>query len=236
MVGIYGDSIAFQAMPWSDAAVGDRGLRVRGLRFPGLAACDLVASVRNDLAAPMAHRPRVVAVSLVGNSVTDCMRTAGGEFAEVNSPEYLDAYELALRRLAEATGAAGVPMIYTWGPTSSPFGTTWDGSVHVALIAAAMVEEYPHLRIVDVGASVMGPDGDYGVVLPCLPDESTADGCTEGEIRIRVSQADGHFHCRESEVAPSGWPRPCPVYSSGARRYGEALAAEVLFEWDARRG
>lgn len=236
VIGIYGDSIAFQSIPWSDAAIHDRGLRVRGLRFPGLAACDVVPSVLADLSAPRAHRPRVVVVSSVGNSVTECMRTEAGGLAEVNSPEYLTAYDDALRAIAEATAVAGVPMLFTWGPSSSPFGETWDGSGHIALIAAALADEHPHLRVVDVGASVMGADGDYGVYLPCLADETADDGCVDGEIRVRVSEADGHFHCRESETAPSGWPRPCPVYSSGARRYGEALAAAALFEWDARNG
>jgi len=68
-------------------------------------------------------------------------------------------------------------------------------------------------RFVDAGDSVLA-DGAYTDTLPCLPDEGPARGCANGRIAVRA--ADGaHFGTS------------APGYSSGARRFADAMDAAV---------
>jgi hypothetical protein len=228
VIGIYGDSISYQASPWSDVAVAAAGGRVVGLRFPGLAACDLVESVRRDLAKPEGQRPRVVVVSTVGNSLSNCMTAPNGKLAPYASPAFWSLYRAAITQIAEATARAGVPMVFTWGPSSAPHGEAFVDEQHLGLLAEDVAREHPHLVVAHVGAVVLDSSDAYQVWLPCAPDETTAEGCERGKVRIRVSSTNGHFYCPASEVLPNGWPRTCPVMSPGARRYGNELARVAL--------
>lgn len=227
-VGIYGDSIAYQASPWSDYTLAASGADVVAFRFPGLAACDLVDAVRDDLAAPAQQRPEVVVLSTVGNSLSSCMRDSEGALAAVGSPEFYDLYRDAISQIAAAASTAGVPFVFTWGPSSSPFLPGWTGEQHLGLVAAEVAESHPDMVVAHVGAVVLDEEDGFQVHLPCRPDETAALGCVKGQVRIRVSEFDGHFHCSEPELLPNGWPRTCPVNSPGARRYGHELARVAL--------
>jgi hypothetical protein len=66
-------------------------------------------------------------------------------------------------------------------------------------------------RFVDAGQAVLD-GGAYTDTLPCLPDEGPAQGCVSGLISVRA--ADGaHFGTS------------APGYSSGARRFADAIDA-----------
>ena len=68
-------------------------------------------------------------------------------------------------------------------------------------------------RFVDAGQAVL-ENGAYTDTLPCLPDEGPARGCANGRIAVRA--ADGaHFGTS------------APGYSSGARRFADAMDAAV---------
>jgi hypothetical protein len=227
-VGIYGDSMSFQASPWSDARLTAAGADVVAFRFPGLAACDLVDSVRKHLARHPSERPDVIVVSTVGNSFTPCMRLPGGDLAVVGSTEFFELYRSAIGQIAQAATDAEVPFVFTWGPSSSPFLPGWTGERHLGLIAAEVALAHPGMVVRHIGAVVLDDQDRYRVHLPCGPGDTPALGCVDGMIRIRVSESDGHFHCAETQLLPTGWPRACPVDSPGARRYGHELARVAL--------
>ncbi len=58
--------------------------------------------------------------------------------------------------------------------------------------------------------------GRYSTTLPCLPHETSRHGCSGGRIVVR---APDHSH-----LCPTQRNFPCPVYSSGALRYGATQA------------
>ena len=138
-----------------------------------------------------------------------------------------------MRQIADAAAAADVPFIFTWGPTSSPFLPGWTGDDHLGLVASRVAEAHPGMTLAHVGSVVLDTEDRYQVSLPCRPDEESRGGCQEGQVRIRVSETDLHFHCSVSQLLPGGWPRPCPVESPGARRYGMELARVALERIDA---
>ncbi len=223
IVGIYGDSISYQASPWSDAALSAAGYDVVAFRFPGLAACDLVDHVLRDLADP-GRRPSVIVVVTTGNSLTSCMKGGGPTPAAAGSDQYYDLYRSALDRIADAADAAGVPFVFTWGPLPSPFTPSWAGSNHLAFVAEAVAEEHTGMVVRHTADVVLDADGLPARDLPCTPEEQGTPSCTAGTVRIRVSDVDLHFYCPEPETIFGGWPRPCPTDSPGGRRYGQELA------------
>ena len=77
------------------------------------------------------------------------------------------------------------------------------------------------MSYIDAGAAVLTPDGRYTPQLPCLDSETTADGCTNGQIIVRAP--DGIHFC----PTVSGGTQPCPVYSSGAHRFAGGMADPV---------
>jgi hypothetical protein len=77
------------------------------------------------------------------------------------------------------------------------------------------------VEYVDAGRAVVA-GGRFTATLPCLPSEGAADGCVDGRIPVRA--LDGvHFCPRREGPGTDG----CPVYSSGAVRFGFAMAQPV---------
>ena len=229
-IGLYGDSIGLQASPWFEQSVTAAGRIPMGGSFPGAAACDVAEWVLTDLSGPTP--PDAVAVTVVGNFFTPCMELSEGVLATPDTPEFLELYREAITSIADETLAAGVPFLFAWGPPSAgPGDDEWVEQLPIRDLAQEISLTHPNMQLVDAGAAVTPVGGGYAVDLPCLPDEAVARGCADGQIQIRFSVTDGHFACRESQMS-NGWPRPCPVYSSGARRYGEALAVAANMALD----
>ena len=71
----------------------------------------------------------------------------------------------------------------------------------------------------------VAPGSNFTSTLPCLPTEKKVQGCVAGQIIVR--SPDGTHFCPTEMV----FPNPCPVYSSGEKRWGAAtvLAADQAF-------
>lgn len=227
VVGIYGDSMAFQSAPWSDAALNAAGHPVVSFRFPGLAACDLVRPITDDLHS-VAKRPSVVVVVTTGNSLTPCMKVDPSHTAAPGSPDYFEKYRAALDQIATAADSAGVPFVFTWGPMPGPKLTLWNQTNHLGLVAEQVAAAHTTMVVRDTSASVLDADGQLSTELPCASEESSLPSCVDGRTRIRASELDPHFYCPVSQALPSGWPRACPVDSPGGRRYGNELASVAV--------
>jgi hypothetical protein len=61
--------------------------------------------------------------------------------------------------------------------------------------------------------------------LPCLPGEGTDAGCFGGRIVVRAP--DGAHFCPNVGPAVRGVVGPCPRWSSGAVRFGRAMADAI---------
>ncbi len=227
VVGIYGDSMAFQSAPWSDGALTAAGHPVVSFRFPGLAACDLVRPITDDLKSKV-KRPSVVVVITTGNSLTPCMKVDPSHTAAAGSESYFEKYRAALDQIATAADAAGVPFVFTWGPMPGPKLTLWNQTNHLKLVADGVAAAHATMVVRDTGAVVLDADGQIAPEMACTPEESWLPSCVDGRVRIRNSELDPHFYCPVSQSLPSGWPRACPLDSPGGRRYGNELARVAL--------
>ena len=79
----------------------------------------------------------------------------------------------------------------------------------------------PRVRFVDAGQAVLDR-GRFTATLPCLPSEGAGDGCVDGRIPVRA--LDGLHLC---PMRTSLGDNRCPVYSSGAARFGLAMAGPI---------
>jgi hypothetical protein len=87
---------------------------------------------------------------------------------------------------------------------------------------AGLPRPWPAARYLDAGSAVLA-DGRYADQLPCLPEEPCPTS-TSGETLTQVRAADGQHFC-VATVAQDG---TCATWSSGAWRYGSAMAEPLI--------
>ena len=80
-----------------------------------------------------------------------------------------------------------------------------------------------HVTYVDAGTAVELPGHTYTDTLPCLEHESCTGPVVDGVHSNVVRSADGGHFCPTEKVNDSGVIGGCPVYSSGAYRYANAM-------------
>ena len=115
--------------------------------------------------------------------------------------------------------STGTEVVWATAPPVEHPGSPPDYPAQIATVAREVADRASHVRVADTGLALAGRDG-YASSLPCRPDEAAR--CEHDRIVVR--DADGlHFDCIGTIDVLGG----CVGYSSGARRYGDALAATV---------
>jgi hypothetical protein len=151
----------------------------------------------NIAKASVLEQPSVLVIEFVGNNLTPCMDG-------YRTPDQVRAkYEADAARLKREVDA---PILWVGPPRfrNGPPATT------------GLFDTEP--RFVDAGAAVLS-GGDYTGTLPCLGDEGRSRGCNDSG-RIRVRSPDGAHFCPDGKG-------PCDVYSSGGRRFANAIDEAV---------
>ncbi|HEX6311272.1 MAG TPA: hypothetical protein VF152_06565 [Acidimicrobiia bacterium] len=204
VVILYGDSLAWESRSSFDWHLGP-GVQVVHRNFPGVAPCDVLPS----MAADAAFRPSAVVFEFAGNSLTPCMNG-------VTPATLVLRYTLDVARARSIFTDRGIP-VFLMGAPLLP-GWSFDPTPDLHAAFTALADQHPRTSFTDAGRSVLGAQGAYTTRLPCLPGEGIAAGCVAGRITVR-SPDRVHF-------CPAGRD-PCPVWSSGAWRFGAAMAAPV---------
>jgi hypothetical protein len=210
-VVIYGDSLSMETSKFFAWFTWQRRYVAVGEVWGGTAPCDWFSHMRRDR---VKYRPAVVVMQFSGANITPCME----------GRDAFEAYRQDARTATRIFVNAGIPVV--WVSTPLPRGDD-----HAALqaqfnqiereAATSLGETY-----VDAGASVLD-HGTFSRTLPCLSFETRAEGCIDGRIVVRAP--DGGHLC------PTQKNFPCPVYSSGALRYGNAQADAALRRIGAKR-
>lgn len=220
-VALIGDSLAWAAAPTFELLVGDsdRVAAVQSLTWGGTAPCDWF-----DVAASVADGGVDVAViEFSGNALTPCMLDAAG--ASLAGAALVDAYEADTRRLTETLVAGGARVILAVPPVARDEAS--EGTrVALARTYRRVAEDIDGVTVAEAGAAVLA-DGRYTATLPCLAFETAAHGCRRGRIPVR-NPADGLHFCPSPDRDAVGPGGRCPVWSSGAFRFGAAMARAAL--------
>ncbi len=112
--------------------------------------------------------------------------------------------------------------------------TTWDRlNLMYAQLAAA---DPTTVTYVDAGSAVEGPGHTYVETLPCLAHE-VCDGPVVNQVPSNVVRApDGAHFCPVKSGDEAGVIGGCPVYSSGAFRFADAMVAALAIPSQAGTG
>ena len=224
VVVLYGDSLAWEARHVFEHALADEPVEVVTRTFGGTAICDWLDEMADDAAT---LRPGLVILEFVGNNYTPCMQDASG--APVVGQALVDRYGDDAAAAVATFASADTEVVFAGAPISQPATATLD--LHLAPLNAVYEElarELDGVGYTDAGAAVLD-DGTWTATLPCLRIEPCADGDGESGAGHNVVRApDGLHFCPANEDAPRGVTGDCPVWSSGAFRFGAALAEPVL--------
>ena len=204
-VALLGDSLALEAdghFRTHVRAVRGDGTRPTVAAWGGLAPCDFLDLARRTHA-------RSVVLSYVGNAFTPCMADVGSK----GRAAILARYSRDVRVLIDRLLASQVETIVIAGP---PDFRNQDLS-DIRSLYQSIAAERSEVHYRPAGAVLHGAGG-YAETLPCRRFEGASHGCRGGQIQVRA--ADGVHLC-------PGWSCP-PVWSSGANRYGMALADAAL--------
>ena len=161
------------------------------------------------------HDPAAVVMQFSGAALTPCME----------GRDVFQAYREDARTATRIFVDAGVPVVWV----STPLPQDPDAAAILGEINQIEQEAATELgqTYVDAGAAVL-EDGHYSRTLPCLAHETS---------RARAARTVASWSARPTAgtSAPTRSNFPCPVYSSGALRYGKAQADAALRRVGARR-
>lgn len=218
VVVLYGDSLAWEAR---DAFVGafDGRADVTQRTFGGTAICDWLELMVTDA---LTIRPGAVVVEFSGNNFTPCMSAHDG--TPLRDGALVDRYRADAESVISTFVPVGTEVVFAGAPTSGP------NAERPALneVYERLAREHDGVHYVDAGAAVLD-DGRWTATLPCLPTEPCVGGVDSDGSRANVVRApDGIHFCPAGGDAVDGVTGACPVWSSGAARFGAAMAAPVV--------
>jgi hypothetical protein len=226
VVVLYGDSLAWEAEDsFVGAFAGTPGVQVLTRTMGGTAICDWFDDMRRD-AATLA--PGVVVLEFSGNALTPCMEDADGH--GLTGDPYWEHYRADAQTAISLFAPARSRVYLAGAPISRIQEATGDfhGGLVNAMYQEIASEHAASVAYVDAGASVLD-HGRWTATLPCLPNEPCTGGTDLLGRGVNVVRApDGGHFCPAAEEAKRGVVGACPIWSSGAFRYGNAMAAPVL--------
>jgi hypothetical protein len=216
-VALFGDSLSWEAQPYyTDLihATGETALTYDS--HGGTAICDWLDRMREVEAQ---YHPRAVDIQFSGNALTACM---AGQLPP--SDGYYEKYRTDTLAAINIFAPAGAHIYLIGAPinrSQQDSDPDWDVlNEQYASIAAA---DPQHVTYVDAGASVEGPGHTYTDTLPCLPVEPCEGPVVDGVPSNVVRAPDGAHFCPAESAYTNGVIGACPVHSSGAYRYANAM-------------
>jgi hypothetical protein len=230
VVVLYGDSLAWEARDAFKGAFVDRpGVQVVARTFGGTAICDWLDQMADDVAT---LKPGLVVIEFIGNSFTPCMSDGAGGF--LTGAALVERYSADLETVIATFSAIGAQVVLAGAPVSSAEAdSAAPGGGGLNAIYRQTASAHAGVRYADAGADVLA-DGRWTSTLRCLAMEPCTGGADGAGVGINVVRApDGVHFCPSGADAPRGVTGDCPVWSSGAFRYGNALARPAIESLDA---
>jgi hypothetical protein len=220
-VVLYGDSLAWESQEHFRAALEDAGVdQVITRTFGGTAICDWLDQMRADAAL----QPDVVVVEFSGNALTPCMHDGD---APLDSDAVVAKYAADAAAVVDAFAPAGSDVRFVGSPSGLD-GSRNTTTARINAIYAAIAAAEPTVRYRDAGAAVLD-NHRWARGLPCLANEPCTGGRDEAGRGVNAVRApDGLHFCPRAPSAVDGRTATCAVWSSGAYRFGIAMATAAL--------
>lgn len=217
-VVLYGDSLGVESEASFRGALEAAGITdVHTETFGGTALCDWFQRMRDD--APDL-RPDAVVIELSGNAFTPCMRDADG--APLTGEPFYTKYATYAGETLRIFAATDARVYFVGTPISRRAAEAHDPNAGRLNALYSELANLAGAQYVDAGAAVLD-HGRWTATLPCLEGESCA-----GDTVNLVRAPDGMHFCPTAGEAVQGVTGVCTVWSSGAYRFGTAMAAPVI--------
>jgi hypothetical protein len=228
---LYGDSLSSESQSYFAEYLMRNGITdVRTSTFGGTALCDYLDDMRQDAAA---FRPTTVVIEFSGNAFTPCMQDANG--TPVTGDDYFARYRDAATEALRIFAPWGTHVYFVGTPLSRRTAEAHDPDAGRLNRLYASLSTLGLSTYVDAGAAVLD-HGNWTETLPCLADEPCAGTTDASGVAVNVVRApDGGHFCPGSPGAVGGVTGQCPVWSSGAFRFGTAMATPVVEAFAAAR-
>ena len=215
----YGDSIAAESFPYFKKAMQTKVSWLAVDRsLPGSSPCDWYARLAADM---RLGTPRIVMIESFGNNISRC-QIRNGSRANSESNTYWQRYQADLNSLVSRV-PTDIPV---WlSPAAAARNDLSAGTSHKARMLSAMqavARAHSNVKIVDAGAAVELPGGQYSPWANCLPKEPCTNQPALGKNILHAR--DGLHFCPAITNATIALLRHCPVYASGAYRFANAQA------------
>ena len=224
---LYGDSLASEAQGYFRDALAAAGVgNVRTSTFGGTAICDWLDRMRFDAAA---LHPTAVVVEFSGNALTPCMLDGQGQSLAVAVNAYYRKYMNDAREVLRIFATSGTRVYFASAPKTRVAEEANDANAGLLnTVYADLAAETPDASFVAAGTTLL-QGGHWTATLPCLASEPCTGGVDASGRAVNVVRApDGGHFCPGAPGATRGVTGPCPVWSSGAFRYGNAMADAVI--------
>jgi hypothetical protein len=219
-VALWGDSLAWESRDAFLAAfAGQTAVHAESRTLGGTAPCDWEQQMLEQ-----AGRIDLAVLEFSGNSWTDCMRDpATGDF--LRDDALLAKYEHDITTIARTLTAAGTDVLLIGAPRPGDDSGSSRSRIAVRQLYRVLATRLSGVTFADAGAAVLDR-GRFTKTLPCLPFEDGSLGCHDGRIQVR--NADALHLCPFAGPAVDPFVGRCPLYSSGAYRFGNAMHDAVV--------
>ena len=223
-VVLYGDSLASESQTHFVAALRSSGVAdVRTRTFGGTALCDWLDEMRADA---VDLRPSAAVIEFSGNAFTPCMQDSSGAplRGDAYYARYFDDAVEALRTFS----ATNTRVVFVGAPVSRRAAEERRPDAKRLNVLFASLATVGGAEYTDAGAAVLDR-GRWTATLECLPAEPCTGGTDASGTPINAVRApDGVHFCPAAPEAIDGVTSDCPVWSSGAFRFGTAMANSVI--------
>ena len=221
-IALFGDSLSWEAQPYYGElahAAGDVPHTYES--YGGTAICDWLTKMTEVEAQ---HHPKAVQLEFSGNNLTPCM-----EGYEVYSPQYYEKYRADTMSAIQIFTAGRAHVFLVGAPINRGQQSVPDWQKLNMLYQEIAAADPAHVTYVDAGTAVELPEHVHGH--PPVPGTRVVHGpVVDGVHSNVVRSADGGHFCPTEKVNDSGVIGGCPVYSSGAYRYANAMVNALTVE------
>jgi hypothetical protein len=194
---------------------------VRARTFGGTAVCDWLDEMQSDATELL---PGTVVLEFSGNALTSCMRDEQG--APLQGDAYFEKYRRDAREAMRIFAETDTRVIFAGAPISRRDVEERNPDAGRLNALYASLAAIGDVGYVDAGDAVLDR-GRWTATLACLASEPCSGG-TGGSAVNPVRAPDGMHFCPAAPEAVNGVTGECPVWSSGAYRFGRAMARAVV--------